>query len=83
MIYSMVAMWLVFFLKFDTRYSFFIRLIRAIAFILVILFPSEIKPHTSYSAHAFGFIIGLITALLLLPIVTQDIKAKEDASHLT
>jgi membrane associated rhomboid family serine protease len=40
MIYSMVAMWLVFFLKFDTRYSFFIRLVRAVAFILVILFPS-------------------------------------------
>ena len=72
MIYSMVAIWLVFFLRYDTRYSFFIRLVRATAFILVMLFPSEIKPRTSYSAHAFGFLIGLVSAILMLPYVEKS-----------
>lgn len=81
MVYSMVAIWLVFFLRFDTRYKFFIRLVRAIAFILVILFPSEIKPQTSYSAHAYGFLIGFIAALCMLPMVSRRIQTKEGLSH--
>ena len=74
MIYSMVAIWLVFFMKFDKRYSLPIRFVRAVAFILVILFPSEIKTQTSYSAHAFGFLIGASFAVILLPFVSRQVQ---------
>ncbi len=64
MVYGMVAMWLVFYLKYETAYPFHLRLLRVSGFILIILFPTQFQPKTSYWAHTFGFIIGGLAAWL-------------------
>lgn len=64
MVYGMVAMWLVFYLKYETAYPFNLRLLRVMGFILIILFPTQFQPKTSYWAHTFGFIIGALAAWL-------------------
>lgn len=64
MVYGMVAMWLVFYLKYETVYRFSLRLMRVMGFILIILFPTQFQPKTSYWAHTFGFIIGALAAWL-------------------
>jgi rhomboid protease GluP len=66
MIYGMVGMWLTFFLRLETAYRFRMRLMRVVGFILVLLFPTTFQPTTSYLAHAMGFFIGVVAALLIL-----------------
>ena len=68
MIYAMVAFWLVSYLRYEVRFSFWMRLMRAVAFVLIMLIPEELKPHTSYIAHAMGFGVGVLTAVALLPV---------------
>ena len=67
MIYAMVAFWLVSYLRYEIRFVFWVRLMRAVAFVLIMLIPEELKPHTSYISHAFGFGVGAVTALALWP----------------
>lgn len=70
MIYAMVSLWLTFYLRFETQYAIGIRLMRATAFSLVLMFPTTYNPTTSYLAHGWGFILGIILGLLLGPFVT-------------
>ncbi|MEZ4744185.1 MAG: rhomboid family intramembrane serine protease [Bdellovibrionota bacterium] len=58
MLYGMVALWLVLFIKFDVQHNPSIRVARAVAFCLIVLAPTTYQPQTSYLAHAFGFLIG-------------------------
>jgi membrane associated rhomboid family serine protease len=67
MIYGMVALWLVLYIHRDTDHSLMMRLFRATGFALIMLFPETYNPSTSYLAHASGFVIGIITGLLVLP----------------
>ncbi len=69
MVYAMVAMWLVLYIRFDVDYSILVRSMRAIGFSLIIMFPTTFQPNTSYLSHAAGFILGLIVAVLMLPFV--------------
>ncbi len=67
MIYGMVSLWLVLYIYHDTDHSIMMRIFRATGFALIMLFPETYNPSTSYLAHAGGFIIGIMCALLLLP----------------
>ena len=67
MIYAMVAFWLVSYLRYEIRYVFWVRLMRALAFVLIMLIPEELKAHTSYISHALGFMVGALTAFALWP----------------
>ena len=66
MIYGMIGLWLVTYLRYELRYRFRTRLFRAIGFILVMLFPSTITENISYSAHFFGFFIGGLVGVILI-----------------
>ncbi len=70
MAYGMVALWLVFYIHLDVDHRVPIRIFRAVGFALIMMFPTTFDPHVSYLAHAVGFMIGLVTGLLLLPIVS-------------
>lgn len=85
MVYAMAAMWLVFYLRFDVRYTFLIRLMRAIAFTLIVMMPTSFVPQVSYLAHSIGYILGALVALFLSyfisPKTTKDIDLQEDLSQ--
>lgn len=61
MLYAMVGLWLVLYLRFETR-SFSQKLIRVFGFALTLLVPSSWEPNTSYLAHASGFFLGILAA---------------------
>ena len=67
MVYLMAAMWLVYFTKHSSYLSFTHRVMRVMAFILIVLLPSSIEPQVSYRSHAIGFALGLFLAFLSLP----------------
>src|SRR5690606_26328808 len=63
--YAMVSLWLTFYMRFETNYSPGVRLMRALAFSLVVMFPSTYSPNTSYQAHAWGFLLGIALGVLV------------------
>ena len=71
--YGMAALWLVFYLRFDTDNRPARKVLRVFGFTLAVLFPSTYNPQVSYLAHALGFAIGLAAGIILLPFV----KARE------
>lgn len=66
MVYGVGALWITFYLRYEIRYSFSKRLLRAIGVFLILLFPSAYNPTTSYLAHIFGFLFGIIFAIALM-----------------
>ena len=62
MVYAMVGIWLVLYLRFEVRFSLPMRVFRCVGFTLILLFPSSFHPTTSYLAHTFGFCFGFILA---------------------
>jgi rhomboid protease GluP len=64
MVYAMVGMWLVLYIRYETRFSLPMRFFRCMGFSFIILMPTTLHPTTSYLAHAFGFLLGLVCALV-------------------
>lgn len=67
MIYGMVAMWLVLYIRFDRRGWWVKRVMRSFGFSLLVLFPQTFEANVSYLAHASGFVAGLGVAVCWLP----------------
>ncbi len=70
MLYGMVALWLVLYVRFETEYSVSMKIFRAIGVSVLLLFPTTFQQTTSYTAHATGFVIGLLVGLCLCPLVS-------------
>ena len=68
MVYAMAGMWLVFYLRFDVRYSVPQRFLRVCGFVLMVLMPTTFVPEVSYLAHFLGFLLGILFAIILCPI---------------
>ncbi len=77
MVYGMAALWLVFFIRYDSDRRVPVRIIRAIGFALVILAPTVYNPSTSYLAHAIGFLAGSVIAVALLPFIRPRREFRE------
>lgn len=69
MVYSMVGLWLVFYVRYDTNHRVVVRFMRSMGFSLIMMFPTAYNPTTSYLAHASGFIAGIITGLIMMKYV--------------
>ncbi len=69
MVYGMAALWLVFYIRYETDHSPGKRVFRAAGFSLALLFPTTFQVQVSYIAHAAGFFSGLLIALALIPLV--------------
>jgi membrane associated rhomboid family serine protease len=70
MLYGMVALWLVLYVRFETQHSVPMRIFRAMAVSLLMLFPTTFQPTTSYMAHAAGFAIGLVFGYAMAPFLS-------------
>ncbi|HOT43674.1 MAG TPA: rhomboid family intramembrane serine protease [Spirochaetota bacterium] len=70
MAYGMVSLWLVFYLRHDVDHRVPVRLVRAVGFALVMMFPTTFDPRVSYLSHAVGFGVGLAAGFILLPFIT-------------
>ena len=68
MLYAVVAMWLTLYLRFEMRHGIGWRLIRVVAFGLIVLFPTVFRPEVSYLAHGLGFGIGVLVILVSWPL---------------
>lgn len=73
MLYAMVAMWLVLYVRFEQGIPWGKRLLRAVGVGLILLFPTTFHPTTSYAAHGFGFLVGILAAFVLGPIARKKI----------
>lgn len=83
MLYGMVAMWLVLYIRFEQNLPWRKKVLRAVGVGLVLLFPTTFHPTTSYAAHGFGFVIGLFAAFVVGPIAKKkiaDLVAKIETS---
>lgn len=65
MVYGMLALWIVGYIRYDIRHTIPMRIFRALGFCLIMLLPTTIQPRVSYQAHAWGFLAGFILAVLL------------------
>ena len=63
MVYAMAALWLVMYVRFDTERRTAVRIFRAIAFSLAMLFPTTFSLEVSYAAHAAGFAYGIFAGM--------------------
>lgn len=69
MLYGMVALWLVFYVHFETSYTHAQRILRALGVSLLLLFPTTFHSDTSYLCHGLGFLLGSLFGLILKPFV--------------
>ncbi|MES2745196.1 MAG: rhomboid family intramembrane serine protease, partial [Bdellovibrionota bacterium] len=67
MVYLMAGMWLVYFARHSSHLTPLHRVMRALAFVLIVLLPTSIEPQISYRSHAIGFGLGFFMAWLSLP----------------
>lgn len=74
MIYGMIAMWIVFYIKYDVANSIPLRVLRSVGFSLAMLFPTSFREETDYIAHGIGFMMGLILAVFLLPLMNKRVQ---------
>jgi membrane associated rhomboid family serine protease len=65
MVYAMASLWLILYVRFHTGHGLGMRIFRATAFSLAMLFPTTFSLEVSYIAHAAGFFYGIITAVVL------------------
>ncbi len=77
MVYGMVAMWLVFYMRYDTDHRPASRFMRAVGFSLIMMFPTVYNPGTSYLAHGAGFLCGIIGGLLMSPFIKPRLNMRE------
>ncbi len=80
MLYAMVALWLFYYVRFETAYRFWNKVMRATAFALVLLFPTTFQENVSYLAHFWGFVSGLMLGALFLPITEVQLIAPGQGS---
>jgi membrane associated rhomboid family serine protease len=67
MVYGMVGMWLTLYVRFDRNGWWVKRVMRSLGFSLLVFFPQTYEAQVSYSAHGFGFLVGIIMGLALIP----------------
>jgi rhomboid protease GluP len=72
MLYGMISLWLVLYVRFETEYSVPMRIFRSIGVAILLLFPTTFQQTTSYTAHATGFLLGLVVGLCLIPFVSLN-----------
>jgi membrane associated rhomboid family serine protease len=80
-VYGIIAMWLVLYIKFDDEREFAKKAMRVGGFILMLLFPTAYEHTTSYLAHATGFLFGIAFAVLALPFTKLTIFSEPTYSH--
>lgn len=80
MLYGMVALWLVLYVHFETKYTRSQRIFRAVGVSLLLLFPTSFQQTTSYTAHGAGFVLGLLVGVIATPLIHLRTRPEEQAN---
>jgi rhomboid protease GluP len=80
MLYGMVALWLVLYVHFETKYTRSQRIFRAVGVSLLLLFPTSFQQTTSYTAHGAGFVLGLLVGVIATPLIHLRARPEEQAN---
>lgn len=79
-IYAMVGLWLTYYLLIEKNQRLFTKVMRSLAFVLVVLMPSTIQKNVSYRAHAIGFLVGCLLAVFTVRWVKKSLEKKLPAT---
>ena len=71
MIFAMVALWLVLYVRIDRGAWWVKRVMRAVGFSLLVLFPQTYEPRVSYLAHLTGFLCGAVFGVLFTKVIVK------------
>jgi membrane associated rhomboid family serine protease len=66
-VYGVIAMWLVLYMRFDDENNIAKKSMRVVGFVLMLLFPTTYEHTTSYLAHGSGFVFGILAGASILP----------------
>jgi rhomboid protease GluP len=80
MVYGAVAIWVSLYLRYENRFTFKKKLLRAAGVLILLLFPQSYSPTTSYLAHGFGFLFGILAAVALFTLGPYD-KRQQDLAN--
>lgn len=72
--YGLVGLWVIFYLRYEVRFSLSNKLLRVVGFSMLFLLPTSYSASTSYLAHGFGFLFGMLCAALLIATGIYDRK---------
>lgn len=75
MVFAMAGLHTSLYLLLETRYRLPTRILRVAGVLLVLFFPHEYSPSTSYMAHGIGLGVGLIAGLIAAPHFQQPQSA--------
>jgi len=77
MVYFMAGVWLTMYLLIERRHTVSKRLLHVVGFGILVLVPTSADPSVSHRAHAFGFLIGVVFAVLLFTATKEKIRSRE------
>ena len=81
MLYGMVGLWLTIYLFKEENVSWGQKTMRVLAVALMLLFPTQFDPKTSYLAHGYGFLFGIIAGGLFSLIPTKPLNEIETRTY--
>jgi rhomboid protease GluP len=76
-VYCMAGFWLMLYVLIERRFSIGKRIVRSVGFALVVFVPTVFEPTVSYRAHAIGFFLGVLSALLYFQRHHETIRQAE------
>lgn len=77
LVYILGGFWLTMYFFIQRQYTITNRLIRVLGISFVIFFPTSFVPTTSYTAHAIGFLAGVIMAGIYFVQNKKNIRERE------
>ena len=80
LVYALVSFWIVTYVLFEKKYSAPEKILRGLGVAIMLLFPTEFSPKTSYLAHGVGFFVGIIFAGLIW-LTEKDRKEPSDTTY--
>jgi membrane associated rhomboid family serine protease len=66
-VFAMVGLYVTLYSYFEHRHSWSAKIMRVTGFVLILFFPHEYSRDISYLAHGYGFALGIVAGLILIP----------------
>jgi rhomboid protease GluP len=77
LVYILGGLWLTLYALIQRQFSWASRIMRVLGISAMLFFPSKYEPSTSYTAHAYGFFVGIILGLIYFLWNRQSIRNNE------
>jgi membrane associated rhomboid family serine protease len=80
-VFAMVGLYVTLYYFFEHRHTGSAKLVRVTGFLLLLFVPHEYSHDISYLAHGYGFLIGIVVALILVPYLTDRLAVNAAATE--